>query len=179
MHENNHRLLSWKRHFKCVWYDIVSTDLYSLGAMATLHKDLMKGLLNMMNHLHWWSVNKKSSSPEKRWLQSLLLDSVYFKIVLAIVLENLSLYRKAIQKSWSVCFLWRHCFITFDLKRHLYLFAVGQPWARLEQPHPYPGPGNMHMEPANHHGKHKHYQFHLTQLNCTQTHTSSLPNSKQ
>lgn len=34
--------------------------------------------------------------------------------------------------------------------------AVGQPWARMEQPHPYPGPGDLNVEPAHHHGEHMH-----------------------
>lgn len=38
--------------------DILSTDLYSLGAMAMLHKDLIKEPLNMMNPPHLWSVNR-------------------------------------------------------------------------------------------------------------------------
>lgn len=37
--------------------------------------------------------------------------------------------------------------------------AVGQPWARLEQPHPHPGPGDFYMEPAHHHGEHMHRHY--------------------
>lgn len=33
--------------------------------------------------------------------------------------------------------------------------AVGQPWTRLEQPRSYPGFGDINMEPAHHHSKHK------------------------
>lgn len=36
---------------------VVSTDSYSLEAMATPHKDLIKGLLNLMSYHHLGSVN--------------------------------------------------------------------------------------------------------------------------
>lgn len=34
------------------------SDLYSLEVMAMLHRDLIKGHLNMMNHLLLWFVDK-------------------------------------------------------------------------------------------------------------------------
>lgn len=34
-------------------------ELYTLGAMATLHRALIEGLLNMMNRLLLWSVKTK------------------------------------------------------------------------------------------------------------------------
>lgn len=46
--------------------------------------------------------------------------------------------------------------------------AVGQPWARLEQSHPYPRPGDVYLEPAHHHGD--HMCTHHQQTLCTRVH---------
>ena len=49
MHKGSYILFSWEGYFTQVLSGIVFTDLYSLGAMATRHRDIIKGRLNMMN----------------------------------------------------------------------------------------------------------------------------------
>lgn len=93
--------------------------------MAMLHKDLTEEHLNMMNRLLMGS-----GSVNKIGLNSQQVEQKTGKSVTS--------------------------FITFDLSCCFFLGAnaVGQPWARLEQPHPHPGSGDIYMEPAHHHGEH-------------------------
>lgn len=44
--------------------------------------------------------------------------------------------------------------------------AVGQPRTRLEQPHPHSGFGDIYMEPAHHHSKHKTVKTHHAHVAC-------------
>lgn len=59
----------WWKHtiINAQWYShilsafcLIFADLYTLGAMVMLHRDLIEGLLNMMKHLLSWFVNKKA-----------------------------------------------------------------------------------------------------------------------